>query len=158
MMESRADHLYALPTRASLISDRPLQIFKHTFNFFQKYGHNPQEVRLQVAFGKGPDGFWTNCFPSNLVNHFSDDIKKFGKVLRIIKWTMPILGLVVGSPINFLCPLAMKTRSCACRARSKPLTLTNQTEHRAKSSSSLSRSCYACFSLVKDLGIRWYTL
>ncbi|PBP23866.1 flavin-containing amine oxidasedehydrogenase [Diplocarpon rosae] len=69
-------------------------IFKHTFNFFKKYGHEPQEIKLQVAFGKGPDGFWTNCFPSNLVNDYSTDIKKFGRVLKLIKWTMPILGLV----------------------------------------------------------------
>lgn len=70
------------------------QIFKHTFNFFKKYGHEAQEIKLQVAFGKGPDGFWTNCFPSNLVDRFSSDIKKFGKVLKLIKWTMPVLGLV----------------------------------------------------------------
>ena len=69
-------------------------VFKHTFNFFKKYGHEPQEVRLQVAFGKGKDGFWTNCFPSTLVERFSGDIKKFGKVLKLIKWTMPVLGLV----------------------------------------------------------------
>jgi hypothetical protein len=29
-----------------------------------------------------------------LVNQFSSDIKKFGKVLKVIKWTMPILGIV----------------------------------------------------------------
>ncbi|TVY39669.1 hypothetical protein LSUB1_G003575 [Lachnellula subtilissima] len=69
-------------------------IFKHTFNFFRRYGHEPQEVKLQVAFGKGPDGFWTNCFPSPLVDKFSSDIKKFGKVLKIIKWTMPIMGVI----------------------------------------------------------------
>lgn len=49
---------------------------------------------MQVSFGKGREGFWTNCFPSNLIEEFSSDIKKFGKVLKIIKWTMPILGLV----------------------------------------------------------------
>lgn len=70
------------------------QIFKHTFNFFQKYGHKPEEIKLQVSFGKGKDGFWTNCFPSSLVDQFSGDIKKFGKVLKLIKWTMPILGLM----------------------------------------------------------------
>lgn len=69
-------------------------IFRHTFNFFRKYGHEPQEVKLQVAFGKGKDGFWTNCFPSTLVDQYSGDIKKFGKVLKIIKWTMPILGII----------------------------------------------------------------
>jgi len=51
-------------------------------------------VKLQVAFGKGKDGFWTNCFPSPLVDQFSGDIRKFGRVLKIIKYTMPILGLV----------------------------------------------------------------
>lgn len=71
-----------------------MKIFKHTFNFFKKYGHEPQEVKLQVSFGKGADGFWTNCFPSKLVDQFSGDIKKFGKVLKLIKWTMPVLGLV----------------------------------------------------------------
>jgi hypothetical protein len=70
------------------------QVFKHTINFFREYGHEPQKVKLQVSFGKGADGFWTNCFPSTLVEQFSDDIKRFGKVLKIIKWTMPILGIV----------------------------------------------------------------
>ena len=69
-------------------------VFKHTFNFFKRYGHEPKDVKLQVAFGKGKDGFWTNCFPSNLVDQFSGDIQKFGKVLKLIKWTMPVLGLI----------------------------------------------------------------
>ena len=69
-------------------------IFKHTFKFFKKYGHEPAHVRLQVGFGKGPDSFWTNCFPTPLVDRFSKDIKKFGTVLKIIKYTMPVLGLV----------------------------------------------------------------
>lgn len=47
-----------------------------------------------MSFGKGKSGFWTNCFPSSLVEQFSKDIRKFGKVLKIIKWTMPILGIV----------------------------------------------------------------
>ena len=69
-------------------------IFRHTFNYFKKYGHEPREVKLQVAFGKGKDGFWTNVFPSQLVEKYSGDIKKFGKVLKLIKWTMPVLGLI----------------------------------------------------------------
>jgi hypothetical protein len=69
-------------------------IFRHTFNFFKRYGHEPQEVKLQVSFGKGKDGFWTNVFPSPLVEQFSSDIKKFGKVLKLIRWFMPILGLI----------------------------------------------------------------
>jgi hypothetical protein len=68
--------------------------FKHTFNFFHKYGHEEQGINLQVSFGKGDDCFWTNCFPSHLVERFSGDIKKFGRVLKIIKYTMPVLGIV----------------------------------------------------------------
>ena len=69
-------------------------IFRHTFNFFKRYGHTPKEVKLQVSFGKGKDNFWTNVFPSQLVEQYSADIKKFGKVLKIIKYTMPVLGIV----------------------------------------------------------------
>lgn len=69
-------------------------IFRHTFNFFKQYGHEPHEVKLQVAFGRGKDSFWTNVFPSQLVDKFSADIRKFGKVLTLIKYTMPVLGLV----------------------------------------------------------------
>jgi hypothetical protein len=69
-------------------------IFRHTFNFFKRYGHNPKELKLQVSFGQGTESFWTNVFPSQLVDQFSADIKKFGRVLKIIKWTMPVLGLV----------------------------------------------------------------
>ncbi|KAF7558630.1 hypothetical protein G7046_g5517 [Stylonectria norvegica] len=74
-------------------------IFKHTFNFFRQQGHPPQEVQLQVSFGKGEDGFWTNCFPSTLVERFAADIKKFGTFLKVIRWTMPVLGLV---PISIM--------------------------------------------------------
>jgi predicted NAD/FAD-binding protein len=69
-------------------------IFRHTFNFFNRYGHQPKELKLQVSFGQGTDSFWTNVFPSQLVDQYSADIKKFGRVLKIIKWTMPVLGLV----------------------------------------------------------------
>ncbi|KAK7737822.1 hypothetical protein SLS53_006442 [Cytospora paraplurivora] len=69
-------------------------IFKHTFNFFHQYRHDPEEVQLQVSFGKGKEGFWTNVFPSPLVKEYSKDIKKFGLFLTLIKYTMPILGLI----------------------------------------------------------------
>ncbi|KAL8826790.1 MAG: hypothetical protein Q9170_007270 [Blastenia crenularia] len=68
--------------------------FKHTLHFFQQYGHKEKEVKLQVSFGQGKDSFWTNAFPSQLVDQFSGDIKKFGKVLKLIKYTMPVLGLI----------------------------------------------------------------
>ncbi|KAI9677601.1 MAG: hypothetical protein M1817_006555 [Caeruleum heppii] len=78
--------------------------FKHTLHFFEKYGHAAQEVKLQVSFGKGKESFWTNCFPSTLVEQFSKDIKKFGKVLKIIKYTMPVLGLI---PIKYMLRIFM---------------------------------------------------
>lgn len=56
-------------------------------------------MSLQVAFGKGEDGFWTNVFPSKLVANYSKDIKRFGLFLKVIKWTMPILGLI---PISIM--------------------------------------------------------
>lgn len=69
-------------------------IFRHTFNFFRRYGYKPVQVKLQVSFGKGPDNFWTNMFPSPLVDRFSDEIQKFGRVLKWIKRLMPFLGIL----------------------------------------------------------------
>jgi hypothetical protein len=94
MIEFKEVLLYFLLALICFPFAHTLKIFKHTFNFFRQYGHEPQEVKLQVSFGKGKEGFWTNCFPSNLVDEYSADIKKLGKVLKIIKWTMPILGII----------------------------------------------------------------
>lgn len=69
------------------------QIFRHTFQFFRRYGYEPQPVKLQVAFGKGKD-FWTNVFPSHLVDQHSAEIKKLPRVLSCIKYLMPILGIL----------------------------------------------------------------
>ena len=78
------------------------QIFAHNFNFFEKYGHKAEEVKLQVAFGKGEDGFWTNVFPSQLVDKYRKDIKKFGKWLQFVKYLMPAVGWM---PLKFLVKL-----------------------------------------------------
>jgi hypothetical protein len=69
-------------------------VFKHTYNFFHRYNHHEQGIKLQVSFGKGDDSFWSNVFPSQLVEKHSADIRKFGRVLKLIKWTMPVLGIV----------------------------------------------------------------
>lgn len=74
-------------------------IFRHTFGFFRRYGYEPQEVKLQVSFGKGRDSFWTNVFPSPLVDELSQEIKKLGRVLKWIKYLLPILGLM---PVKIL--------------------------------------------------------
>ncbi|KAJ5567882.1 hypothetical protein N7450_010368 [Penicillium hetheringtonii] len=69
-------------------------IFRHTFRFFRKYGYEPQPVKLQVSFGKGRSNFWTNVFPSALVDRHSGEIKKLGRVLKCIKYLMPFLGIM----------------------------------------------------------------
>lgn len=86
------------------------QIFKHTFNFFKQQGFPPQEVRLQVAFGRGQDGFWTNVFSSRLVEEHARDIRRFGTFLRVIRWTMPLLSLV---PISIMLRVFFFSRSFA---------------------------------------------
>lgn len=84
-----------------------VQIFKHTFNFFNQHGSPAQPLQLQVSFGKGESGFWTNCFPSKLVAKHSSDIKRFGLFLKVIKWTMPVLGLL---PISVMLRLFFFSR------------------------------------------------
>ncbi|KAJ5097857.1 hypothetical protein N7532_004858 [Penicillium argentinense] len=74
-------------------------IFRHTFRFFRSYGYEPQPVKLQVSFGKDRNNFWTNVFPSALVKQHSREIKKLGRVLRCIKYLMPLLGIF---PVKFI--------------------------------------------------------
>ncbi|KAF9892117.1 hypothetical protein FE257_002523 [Aspergillus nanangensis] len=69
-------------------------IFRHTLNFFRQYGHDPHEVQLQVSFGKGARSFFTNVFPSPLVDQYAAEIQKLGRVLTWIKRLMPILGVM----------------------------------------------------------------
>ncbi|KAE8210268.1 hypothetical protein CF327_g5836 [Tilletia walkeri] len=61
-------------------------VFYNTLRMFQDtLGLKASEVGMQVSFGKGKDAFWSNVFPSELVDKFSADIKKFGRVLKTIK-------------------------------------------------------------------------
>ncbi|ETR97245.1 FAD/NAD(P)-binding domain-containing protein [Trichoderma reesei RUT C-30] len=83
------------------------QIFKHTFNYFNQYGFPAQPLALQVSFGKGPSGFWTNCFPSKLVAQHAADIRRFGLFLKVVKWTMPVLGIL---PISLMLRLFFFSR------------------------------------------------
>lgn len=69
-------------------------IFRHTFHYFRQMGYEPCPVKLQVSFGKGRESFWTNVFPSPLVDQLSGDIRRFGKISRYMKYLMPILGLL----------------------------------------------------------------
>lgn len=69
-------------------------IFKHTFKFFHEQGHRAHEVKLQVSFGKGRDGFFTNVFSAPLVDRFRGEIAKFGRVLKVIKYGFPVFGIL----------------------------------------------------------------
>ena len=70
------------------------EIFAHTFRYFKMMGYEATEVKLQISFGKGRDGFWSNVFPSHVVKEYQKDIKKFGKVLQIIGWFEIVFALV----------------------------------------------------------------
>jgi hypothetical protein len=49
---------------------------------------------MQISFGKGQEQFWTNVFPSELVAKHADNIKKFGRVLNVIKKLEPLFAVM----------------------------------------------------------------
>ena len=49
---------------------------------------------MQISFGKGQEQFWTNVFPSELVAKHAENIKKFGRVLKIIKKLEPVFAVM----------------------------------------------------------------
>ncbi|KAL4876001.1 hypothetical protein BJY04DRAFT_223487 [Aspergillus karnatakaensis] len=69
-------------------------IFKHTFHFFHEQNFHEREVKLQVSFGKGVDAFFSNVFPSPLIDKFKPEIKKLNWVLKCIKFGLPVLGVL----------------------------------------------------------------
>ncbi|KAI5455425.1 hypothetical protein NCC49_000235 [Naganishia albida] len=60
-------------------------IYHHTFRMFKKQGFEAEPVDLQVSFGKG-DKFWTNVFPTKLVEKHQSEIKRFNRALKIMRW------------------------------------------------------------------------
>ena len=68
--------------------------FYNTFKFFEKMGYKSTEVGMQISFGKGGEKFWTNVFPSELVAKHASNIKKFGRVLKIIKMLEPLFAVM----------------------------------------------------------------
>ncbi|ORX39868.1 hypothetical protein BD324DRAFT_597443 [Kockovaella imperatae] len=56
-------------------------IYQHTFRMFEKQGYEAKPVDLQVSFGKG-DKFWTNLFPTKLVDKHQKDIARFDTALK----------------------------------------------------------------------------
>lgn len=70
-------------------------VFSNTFKMFHDtLGFQSTEVGLQISFGKGKETFWSNVFPTELVDKFQDDIKKFGKTLQTIKRFEPFFAVI----------------------------------------------------------------
>ncbi|PVG03214.1 FAD/NAD(P)-binding domain-containing protein [Serendipita vermifera] len=70
--------------------------FANTFAVFDTIlGFKPADINLQVSFGRDiNEDFWSNVFTSNVIDKYTADIQKFGKVLKIIKSMEPVFGLI----------------------------------------------------------------
>ncbi|KAJ8606851.1 hypothetical protein MRB53_040661 [Persea americana] len=70
-------------------------VFFNTMKMFEEtLGFKASDVGMQISFGKGKDTFWSNVFPSELVEEFKGDIKKFGKILHVIKSFEPFFAVI----------------------------------------------------------------
>ncbi|KAJ3503506.1 hypothetical protein NLJ89_g8401 [Agrocybe chaxingu] len=70
-------------------------VFHNTFAMFDKLGFTSSEVDMQVSFGRDAETeFWSNVFPSRVIDQYKKDIKRFGRVLKIIKVLEPIFALI----------------------------------------------------------------
>ncbi|CDZ98452.1 hypothetical protein [Phaffia rhodozyma] len=68
--------------------------FYNTIKVLDMLGYQGTEVNMQISFGKGEEEFWTNVFPSSLIERFKSDIAKFGRVLKVIQVSEPIFVFV----------------------------------------------------------------
>ncbi|KAF2030331.1 FAD/NAD(P)-binding domain-containing protein [Setomelanomma holmii] len=73
-------------------------IFHHTLTMFARQGHHADPVDLQVSFGKD-DIFWTNVFPTELLARHQKEIRKFNRMLKIVRWFELFFALI---PIKIL--------------------------------------------------------
>ena len=86
-------------------------IYHHTFRMFKKQGFEAEPVDLQVSFGKGEQvsscgttmpvmgsrrlsQFWTNVFPTKLVEKHQREIKRFNWTLKIMRWFEVFFALI----------------------------------------------------------------
>jgi hypothetical protein len=93
--------------------------FANTLRIFRELGCPPEKIDMQcvyhtrshgfclslhflffsllhldrISFGKG-ENFWTNVFPSPLTERLASDIRKFGRVLKIVKFLEGLLALI----------------------------------------------------------------
>ncbi|KAF2691616.1 FAD/NAD(P)-binding domain-containing protein [Lentithecium fluviatile CBS 122367] len=73
-------------------------IFHHTMTMFARQGYHADPVKLQVSFGKD-DIFWSNVFPTKLLARHQSEIKRFKRMLSIIRWFEIFFALI---PIKYL--------------------------------------------------------
>src|SRR6201995_1742118 len=68
-------------------------IFHHTMTMFARQGYRADPVKLQVSFGKD-DNFWTNVYPTKLLQEHQKEIQRFNTMLKIVRWFEAIFALV----------------------------------------------------------------
>ncbi|KAK0720208.1 hypothetical protein B0H67DRAFT_575332 [Lasiosphaeris hirsuta] len=76
-------------------------IFHHTMTMFARQGYAANPVKLQVSFGKG-NQFWTNVYPTKLLERHQAEIRRFVKMLTIVRWLELFFALL---PIKYLMKL-----------------------------------------------------
>jgi hypothetical protein len=59
-------------------------IFHHTMTMFARQGYAANPVKLQVSFGKD-DRFWTNVYPTKLLERHQGEIRRFVRMLSIVR-------------------------------------------------------------------------
>jgi predicted NAD/FAD-binding protein len=76
-------------------------IFHHTMTMFARQGYVANPVKLQVSFGKD-DHFWSNMFPTKLLQRHQGEVKRFYRMLSIVRWFEVFFALL---PIKLLLKL-----------------------------------------------------
>lgn len=75
--------------------------FHHTMTMFARQGHAASPVKLQASFGKG-DQFWTNVYPTKLLQKHDNEAKRFQTMLKVVRWLELAFALL---PIKYLLKL-----------------------------------------------------
>ncbi|KAL5374002.1 hypothetical protein DPSP01_012306 [Paraphaeosphaeria sporulosa] len=73
-------------------------IFHHTMTMFARQGYHADPVKLHVSFGKG-DQFWSNVFPTRLLERHQKEIKKFKWMISFVRMFEVFFALI---PIKIL--------------------------------------------------------
>ncbi|KAL0959703.1 hypothetical protein HGRIS_011398 [Hohenbuehelia grisea] len=70
-------------------------VFGNTYAMFEAAGCTPTEVGFQISFGRevGKD-FWSNVFPSSLIDQHLASIRRFRTVLRTASALEPVFALM----------------------------------------------------------------